>query len=195
MSEGLVNPAVMVSSAQKLFTIDEFDALVTEHQRVVYRVLMSMLRDPEAAATLTQDCFVRAFEKRQSFRGEAKVSTWLLRIAMNLARDHIRDRKQTFWRKIFASSGAEEHETAAATLPSTQPNAERELLAREQAQEVWRIASKLSLKQREVFTLRFAEDMELEEIAEVLAMRLGTVKTHLSRALAIVRQELKGDLR
>jgi RNA polymerase sigma-70 factor (ECF subfamily) len=72
--------------------------------------------------------------------------------------------------------------------------AERKLIASEQASAMWAIVEKLSGKQREVFTLRYAEEMELEEIARTTAMKVGTVKAHLSRALSRVREELKGQL-
>jgi RNA polymerase sigma-70 factor (ECF subfamily) len=167
---------------------------VVEHQRGLYRLLLGLTRDPETAATLTQDCFVRAYENRSSFRGEASVKTWLTRIAVNLARDHAKNRRQGFWKRMFTSSGTEEHERAVEAVSTGEATAERKLIAREQASAMWTIVEKLSEKQREVFTLRYAEEMELEEIAKATGMKVGTVKAHLSRALGRVREELKGQL-
>ena len=68
---------------------EDFEPLVRLHQRRIYRVLLAVLRDAEAADTLTQECFLRAYKKRQSFRGDSAVGTWLVRIALNLSLIHI----------------------------------------------------------------------------------------------------------
>ena len=62
-----------------------FDEMVRAHQRRIHRILMALVHDPGAADTLTQEVFLRAFEKRTTVRGEASVGTWLVRIALNLA--------------------------------------------------------------------------------------------------------------
>ena len=59
-----------------------------QHQRRVYRVIFLLVRDADTADTLTQECFLRAYQKRASFRGECRIETWMLRIAVNLVRDH-----------------------------------------------------------------------------------------------------------
>src|SRR5207244_1385604 len=78
---------------------EDFDEIVRLHQQRVYRVLFLLLRNSDAADTLTQECFVRAYEKRSSFRGEARIDTWLLQIAVNLARDHARNRRAGSWKR------------------------------------------------------------------------------------------------
>src|SRR5882672_10230408 len=85
----------------KGIAMEAFDDLVRQHQRRVYRVLFLLLRDPDAADTLTQECFLRAYQKRDGFRGESSADTWLLRIAVNLARDHLRNRRAGFWRRLI----------------------------------------------------------------------------------------------
>jgi RNA polymerase sigma-70 factor (ECF subfamily) len=193
MADSVINVAAL-SRAKAGLMAEDFDTIVVEHQRGLYRLLLGLTRDPDTAATLTQDCFVRAYENRSSFRGEASVKTWLTRIAVNLARDHAKNRRQGFWRRMFTSSGTEEHERAVAAVSTGEATAERKLIASEQASAMWTLVEKLSGKQREVFTLRYAEEMELEEIARTTGMKVGTVKAHLSRALSRVREELKGQL-
>src|ERR1700751_5765164 len=90
-------------AATEAFSAENFDQLVSLNQRRIYRLLISLLRDPDAADTLTQECFLKAYTSRASFRGECAVETWLYRIAVNLARDHVRNRRAAFWRKLFAS--------------------------------------------------------------------------------------------
>ncbi len=168
----------------------DFDLVVRRHQRRIYRVLLGMVRDPDLADNLTQDCFVRAYEKRASFRGEASVSTWLISIAINLARDHGRSRRAGFWRRLF-SAPAEEAEAALAAAVDLGASPERSLMARQKLSQVWEIVDTLSARQREVFLLRFAEEMPLEEIALALGMEPGTVKAHLFRAVGRVRKRMR----
>src|SRR5947209_3953507 len=80
----------------------QFAELVERHQRRIYRLLLHLTRSADAAETLTQDCFLRAYQKREQFRGEANVTTWLTRIALNLAHDWGRSKRQKFWRQLFA---------------------------------------------------------------------------------------------
>src|SRR5512141_1063058 len=83
-------------------TADHFDDLVLRSQKRIFRLLMALLRDEDAADTLTQETFLKAYKKRGTFRGESSVDTWLFRIAINLARDYQRSRRQSFWKRIFA---------------------------------------------------------------------------------------------
>jgi RNA polymerase sigma-70 factor (ECF subfamily) len=168
----------------------DFDLLVRQHQRRVYRVLLGMVRDPDLADNLTQDCFVRAYEKRASFRGEASVGTWLVSIAINLARDHGRSRRAGFWRRLF-SAPAEEQEAALETAADLGASPERSLIARQELGRVWQLVEELPQRQREVFLLRFAEEMPLEEISLALGMQSGTVKAHLFRAVGTVRKRMR----
>jgi RNA polymerase sigma-70 factor (ECF subfamily) len=170
---------------------EEFDRLVRLHQRRIYRVLLALVRDQDLADTLTQECFLRAFQKRSSFRGEASVETWLIRIAINLARDHARNRRTAFWRNLFHPAQQAEAEAAALQASDPRPSAERAILAREQLATVGSILEKLSPRQRSVFSLRFFEEMTLEEIAEAMELEVGTVKAHLFRAVSAVRKRLK----
>ena len=122
----------------------------------------------------------------KTFRGECSVQTWLLRIAVNLARDHARNRRTGFWKRLLR---LEDNDvvTQANEPASTKPSPERTVLAQEELDAVWRAVEDLSRRQKEVFILRFVEELELKEIAEVLKLRPGTVKTQLFRAQSRVR--------
>jgi RNA polymerase sigma-70 factor (ECF subfamily) len=148
-----------------------------------------MVRDPDAAQTLTQECFLKAYQKRATFRGEASVGVWLLRIAVNLARDHRRSRLREFWNRLKSSS--EEVAELGQSLPDPQASPERVILGREEVAGVWAAVERLSAQQRAVFVLRFVEEMSLEEIAGATALKLGTVKSHLFRAVHMVRQQCR----
>jgi RNA polymerase sigma-70 factor (ECF subfamily) len=170
------------------WTAAEFDDIVRQHQAKIYRVLWCELRDDEAAATLTQECFLKAFRGRSDFRGEATVGTWLVRIAVNLARDYQRNRRQGFWRRLLGSN-AREAELATCAAEDTAPRADRALLAREQLQQTMEAVQSLSPQQQTAFHLRFLEELSTEEIAEAMDIEIGTVKSHLSRAVHALRQQ------
>jgi RNA polymerase sigma-70 factor (ECF subfamily) len=186
--------AVLIPVQQKaglgMTALDDFTPLVQSHQRRIYRVLLGMVRDPDAAQNLTQECFLKAYQRRASFRGEANVGVWLLKIAVNLARDHRRSRLREFWHRF--SSSSEEVTDLGQWLPDPHASQERVLLGREEVASVWSVVEKLSPQQREVFVLRFVEEMSLEEIAAATSLKVGTVKTHLFRAVRAIRQRLKG---
>jgi RNA polymerase sigma-70 factor (ECF subfamily) len=174
----------------QMTALDDFTPLVQSHQQRIYRVLLGMVRDPDAAQTLTQECFLKAYQKRASFRGEASVGTWLVKIAVNLARDHRRSRLTEFWHRL--SSSSEEVADLAQRLPDPHASPERVLVGREEAAGVWSAVERLSPQQRAVFVLRFVEEMSLEEIAEATSLKVGTVKAHLFRAVRAIRQRVRG---
>jgi RNA polymerase sigma-70 factor (ECF subfamily) len=155
----------------------------------VYRVLYVLLRDADAADTLTQECFLRAYRKLETFRGECRIETWLLRIAVNLARDYGKNRRTSFWRRLVGLEYAEESENR--QVRGSQPSPERVLLAREELEAVWAAVDSLSQQQRTIFLLRFTEELSLAEIAVILKLSVGTVKAHLFRATARVRETVR----
>ena len=192
MADSMVSlAAVQPTLSSHVLTAEDFDELVRRNQKRIFRLLMALLHDEDAADTLTQECFLKAYRKRSSFRGESSVDTWLYRIAVNLARDHQRNKRQGFWKKLFSALGDEEGELPVLdTVADRRSTAEVRLLAREEVEKVWQTVRRLSPNQREVFVLRFAEEMGLDEIAQTLSIEVGTVKSHLSRALTAVRKRL-----
>src|SRR5437899_4149901 len=108
---------IAAGAKEKSLETADFESVVREHQRRIYRFLFAMLRDPDAASTLTQECFLRAFKNWKSFRGDSSVATWLTKIAVNLARDHRRDRRLAFWRRLFASASDQDIASAAEEQP------------------------------------------------------------------------------
>ena len=168
---------------------ENFDEIVRRHQRRVYRVIYVLLRDADAADTLTQECFLRAFRARASFRGECGLGTWILRIAVNLARDHGKSRRVRFWKKLVGLEA--EHTGAPDRWSSPQPTPEKLLLLREEVNAVWNAAATLSTQQRTIFLLRFVEEMSLAEVADILGLRVGSVKAQQFRALGKIRKTMK----
>lgn len=168
----------------------EFSSVVQSHRPQIFRFLLASTRDIDLAETLTQECFLKAHRNWASFRGESSAMTWLMRIAINLQKDHWRNRRIQFWRQT--STNSVDLDEASEWLPSQESSQEQKLLARERVGQVWRAVEGLSERQRTVFLLRYVEELELADIARTTGLSEGTVKAHLSRALARVRTELGG---
>jgi RNA polymerase sigma-70 factor (ECF subfamily) len=169
-------------------TAEHFESIVRLYRPKIFRFVLSSLRDQDAAETVTQDCFMKAYRTRERFRGHCSLNTWLMQIAVNLVRDHARNRRLRFWRK--AERNAKPAEKLGDRLNSGEVSAEAQALWREQIEAIWSAAGRLPERQRTVFLLRFVEDMDILEIASVCEMKEGTVKTHLFRALQAVREEM-----
>jgi len=177
----------MVKAAAEEIAAQDFDSIVASHRPQIFRFLLASTRDVDLAETLTQDCFLKAHRNWSGFRGESSALTWLMRIAINLQKDHWRNRRLQFWR--HARTNSVDLDEASDWLPSGERTVEQQLLAKEKVAQVWRAVENLSERQRSVFLLRYVEELELKEIAETTGMGEGTVKAHLSRALARVRKE------
>jgi RNA polymerase sigma-70 factor (ECF subfamily) len=169
--------------------LQDFDSLVELYRPRIFRFLLASLRDRESAENLTQDCFVRAYQARDQFRGAASIGTWLMQIAANLVRDHEGSNRLKFWRRSL-NTGVELAEIGD-LVADQRGSPEAMAIAREHVAAIWNAVGKLSERQRTVFLLRFVEDMDLLEIAAVTGMKEGTVKTHLFRALQVVRAHME----
>ncbi|MDE1154985.1 MAG: sigma-70 family RNA polymerase sigma factor [Acidobacteriaceae bacterium] len=165
--------------------LEDIETLVRVYRPRILRFVTFSIGDPDMAESITQDCFLKAYNGRDKFRGDCSVNTWLTSIALNLVRDQQRLQKFRFWRQARAS--AIDVTEAANFLPSGETSQESRMLAREQAGHVQAALEHLSPNQRTIFLMRFAEEMDLSEIASALNMPINTVKTHLHRALKSVR--------
>jgi RNA polymerase sigma-70 factor (ECF subfamily) len=169
--------------------LEDINTLCATYRSRIYRYALLSLRDPDLAESVTQDCFLKAYRARDEFRGDCSVATWLTRIATNLIRDSTRSRKFQFWKT--ASNSAVEIGAISDRLRAPGISPETSLVVREELLQVWDTVAALSGKQRSVFLLRFVEEMELPEIATAMGLHVGTVKSHLHRALAAVRKAME----
>jgi len=165
----------------------EFVRVVLENRARIERFLFCLMGDRDAAQNLTQECFMRAYRSWADFRGESSHTTWLMAIAANLGRDYGRSGRYNFWKKLLSRS-EEEYETAVSNLRADESPIEDQIDAKRQVADMWKRVELLPRQQKLVFTLRFYEEMSLSEIAEVTGLALGTIKSHLARALVAVRQ-------
>jgi len=164
---------------------DDFDRLVERYRPKVLRFLYASLRDMDVAESIAQDCFWNAYKSRKSFRGDCSVNTWLTKIAINLVRSHLQNRRLQFWKKWGNSDSGE-----VCNWPDRKISPEESASVQQQIQAVWGATRLLSQKQRTVFLLRFMEDMDIAEIAQSTGLSENTVKVHLFRAVRGIRKHL-----
>jgi RNA polymerase sigma-70 factor, ECF subfamily len=167
----------------------DFALAVEDHRPQIFRFLLASLRDVDAAETLTQECFLNAHRSWSSFRGDSSVATWLVRIAINLQRDHWRNRRLRFWRQVHRNSV--DLSEVSDYVPETQASPEERVIAQDQVRLIWSVVNRINEPQRVVFLLRYVEEMSLSEIADATGLSMGTVKSHISRTLTKVRAALK----
>lgn len=168
-----------------------FDAIVRAHQDRVYAFCARMLSDPEEALDASQDVFLSAYRNLDSFRGEASLSTWLLRIAANRCLNRIRQRKSAAGREAPWPEAAEDGDG-----PEFQPAApeEREPARVAENREMGAILSnalaRLDAGTRWMVLLSDVEGFSYEEIADLADVPVGTVKSRLHRARMALRRLL-----
>jgi RNA polymerase sigma-70 factor (ECF subfamily) len=165
--------------------LDALSTLVTRYQNRLYRYLLRMVRQPAEAEDLFQAVWIRVAEKIQQYDPHRNFEAWLFTLARNLAIDHLRRiRPESLDEPIGDETSGE---TGTSRLQSHDPAPIERIVARERTSRIGESMETLSVVHREVLTLRFEEEMKLEEIAEVLNVPLSTVKTRLRRALDRLR--------
>lgn len=164
---------------------DAFAQLVQRHQRRVFNLVFRMLQQYEEANEITQETFLAAWQGLPTFRGDARFSTWLYRIAYNCCLKQLEQRKRD---KSLQLAMQAEH-----LLEYTEcdERAHAELDAHDCQTLVHEHLAKLPAKYRIVLVLRHLQEMTYEEMAEILTMPIGTIKTHLFRARNLLKERLE----
>ena len=175
---------LVLVSASKNGDQEAFAQLVQRYQRRVFNLVYRMLEQYEDATEITQDTFLAAWQGLPSFRGDARFPTWLYRIAYNCSLKQLQLRKRD--RALQVALEAEK--TLENADDEQRENAE--LDARDRQLLVQEHLSHLPAKYRIVLILRHLQDMTYEEMAEILTMPIGTIKTHLFRARNLLKERL-----
>jgi RNA polymerase sigma-70 factor, ECF subfamily len=175
---GIQPPVVSVSA-------EDFDQLVQQYWPKVYRYALANVRQTDYAASIAQDCFVRLHKSLPTFRYQCSLESWIMRIAVNQVRSHFRSRALRFWTK-FVNVEKEPIQLESLAVDPT-VGIESTIESGQQVNRIWQACQQLSARQREVFLLRFVEELEIREIANATGLEEGTVKAHLFRAVQKVR--------
>jgi RNA polymerase sigma-70 factor (ECF subfamily) len=169
---------------------DAYAHFVRAYQRNVYGMALRMLRDTAEAECVAQESFVRAYRRLAEFRGDSSFETWVTRIAVNACRDRLkRKRLVLYFHQRPAAPGGDDPIEA---VPSPEPSPERVLQSREIKSILRKALDDLSPRQRVVFALKHFEERSIREIADLLGLDEGSVKSHLFRAAQKVRSRLDG---
>ena len=165
---------------------EAFGQLVERHQNRLFYSLLRLLGSAEDAQDVAQDAFIQAFEKLSSFRGQSQFYSWLFRIAFNLAMTGQRKQKRrqvslNAQQDVFGNNLRDEH-------PDTEPSYEMDVSDRQRL--VQQALSELSEEFRTALILKEMDGMSYEEIAEVLDVPKGTVRSRIHRARLELRDKL-----
>jgi len=166
--------------------------LIRRYERPLFSLLYRMVRDRELAEDLAQETFVKALNAIESYRPEFKFSSWIFKIANNAAIDHLR-RRELDTLSLEGSPQAETPEAIEATalqIGNRQESPLDEVEARELGGQIETAIAQLRPEYRSCILLRHVEGRAYEEIAEILNLPLGTVKTYIHRARNELRQAL-----
>lgn len=174
----------LVARAQK-GDVAAFSALVERYQARVYNLAFRLMSNADDAAEVTQESFLAAWESLKRFRAESSFYTWLYRLVVNKALTHRRSRDM---KKEFSVGDGEA--TVLDTAPDGGAGPVRAVEAKERAEMVQAAIAALPVDFRAVVVLKDIEGMEYEEIAEVLDIALGTVKSRLHRGRMLLRGAL-----
>ena len=173
-----------------------FDQLVGRYWDRIYAMVNQLLRNAQDAEEVTQDAFIRAHRGLVNFRGDSAFSTWLYQIATNLARN----RYWYWWRRkrdksisFDAPFGPDNESTIADIIPAEQETPEDATVTQEFVNRVAECMDLLNEKHREILILRNVQNLAYEEIAEILGISVGTVKSRIARARESLRERLGGE--
>ena len=167
--------------------------LIRRYERPVFSIVYRMVRDRELAEDLAQDTFIKVLNHIDRYRPEFKFSSWLFKIANNVAIDHLR-RRQVETVSLDGAPNAQTQDAIDATrldVADQQESALDEIASRELGGEIEQAIARLRPEYRACIMLRHVEDRSYEEIAATLDLPLGTVKTYIHRARHELRRELE----
>jgi RNA polymerase sigma-70 factor, ECF subfamily len=176
---------------------NNFDALMARYEKPIYNLVFRFINDTEEASDLTQEAFISAFKARLDFRGDAKVSTWLYRIAVNHCknrykqRDRQRDHEGPSLDEAWSSPDGDGPVSESKYLADWSYSPELVSQSKELMNAVYRAVDALPIDYKIVVVLREMEGMNYNEIVQATGLTLETVKTRLSRARGMLRRRLQ----
>ena len=173
---------------------ERYGELVERYQLAAWRLAFSFVGNAHDAQELAQDGFVQAYRRLRQFRGASRFSTWLYRIIANECKDFFRAKSRRPGTLSLSVDNAEE-DSVPFELADPAGDPRDAIDAREVAVRITRAVGRLPMNQRAAFVLRHLNGMPVEEVAEVMGCRPGTVKSHLFRAAEALRGQIEPFLK
>lgn len=168
---------------------DAYEELILRYQQPVYNTVYRMLNDPNDAHDVVQDVFFKVFRRIQAFRGESSLKTWIYRIAVNEACNRRRYFQRHIRQELALDAGSTEGWNPEDTIAAEGRSPFDEVLGREQHELLQYALSRINPVYRAAVILRDIEELSYEEIADVLQIALGTVKSRILRGREALRAE------
>lgn len=159
---------------------EAFSDLMALHEKQVYNLCLRMTGNPEDAQDLAQEAFLKAWRGLQFYKFESSFSTWLYRLTSNVCIDFLRQQKRRSALSLTVTD--EQGEEAELEVPDAEPLPEQQVIHREDRQAIANAMSELEEEYRLALTLRVVDDLPYEQIADVLDLKVGTVKSRIARA-------------
>jgi RNA polymerase sigma-70 factor (ECF subfamily) len=187
--------AALVSASQK-GDLNAFELLVSRHQKRMLNIAFRLTGDYDEACEVVQDVFVSAHKNIKTFRGQAKFTTWLTTITLNLSKNRLKQMKSRQSHVAFSLDDPIETDDGRMSMdpPSKEPSVLNVLVKRDVQEQVQNCIKALEPDFREVLVLRDMQDFSYEEIGSMLKVREGTVKSRLFRAREAIKDCLKKTL-
>lgn len=171
-----------------------YETLILKFERPVYNLVIRLLSDPSEAGDVVQEVFLKVFRKVGAFRGKSSLKTWIYRIAVNEAHNHCRWHGRHRRQEVGLECSEECGRSYRDTIPAPDNSPLDYVLNREKHKLIEEALSNLSPSFRAVVVLRDVEDLSYEEIADILQVPLGTVKSRILRGRDALRKDLEKRL-
>ena len=171
--------------------LDCFEVLMNKYRRAMVHFMFRMVRNQAVAEEMAQEVFLRVYRARESYRAEAKFSTWLYRIATNLAVNHARDTKNERLAAKLQLDAPDEETGTTPDVADTTPTVEAELLRAERMRAIKQHVMNLPERQRMAVLMHKYQEMDYKQIGAVLKLSESATKSLLFRAYQTLREKLK----
>ncbi len=186
---GMEDSAIMLEL--RAGNMDAFDVLLAKYRRPIISFMFRMVHNQAVAEELAQEVFLRVFRSRETYRAEARFSTWLYRIATNLGVNHARDtRYERSAAKVYLDE-ADEETGSTPDVPDSTPGVESRMVWDERMQSIRDHVMELPERQRNAVLMHKYQGMDYRQIGDVLKLSESATKSLLFRAYQTLRDKLK----
>ena len=187
---GLTDAEVMLEL--KAGNMSAFDVLLAKYRKPIVHFMFRMVNNQAVAEELAQEIFLRVYRSRETYRAEARFSTWLYRIATNLGVNHARDTRQERSASTVYLDAVDAETGTTPDVADATPSVEADLLQRERMKAIRQHVMALPERQKTAVLMHKYEGMDYKQISEVLKLSESATKSLLFRAYQTLREKLKG---
>ena len=171
-----------------------FDLLVRSCAKKVYNNVLRLCGSPQMAEDILQDGFVKAYKNIKGFKEESAFASWVSRIAINCWKNRVRyEKRRKFFSHFSLGAGKEDEDEREIQVASEAPGPDRDLERKLKKEKVQNALNSINDQAREMIVLRDIEELSYEEIANMLGISMGTVKSRIARARSRLKEKLKKD--